>query len=264
MYTMSSSAEPLEASAPVSYWSGYEVLWGLRPPSRRTALDRRQIVDAAIALADREGLAAVTMRRLARALHTAPMSLYRHVPDKDALVAMMIDRAIETRGTPHDARPGGWRAGLMHVASSTWHLCQVHRWFPEATLARPPITPSGIAGFEYALSLFDGLDLDVGTCARFVSTVFATVVSSALSAFMSEAARSHTRLSAEELFAEGAPVMARIVASGEFPRVAAFLCGAEHLDAEAQMRASVALILDGIAARLALEASTARSATAPS
>ena len=240
-----------ELSQPSSYWSGYDVLWGLHAPSRRTTLDRLQIVDGAIGIADQEGLGAVTMRNVARAVHTSPMSLYRHVPDKEALVSMMVDRAIETAAARGD-RPssGGWRAGLEFVATTIWQLCRRHPWFAEATMARPPVTPSGIAGFEYALSCFDDLPVDIATAAQFVNSVFATVVASAFSLAMNEAARLRARVSNQELFAEAAPVFARIMEDGSYPRVTAFILSAEPRDDSSQMRASVDLILDGIAAPL--------------
>src|ERR1700735_1041545 len=109
---------------PGSYWSGYDLLWGLNDPgpTRRTAIDRAQIVSAAIEIADRSGLAAVTMRSVSAALGTAPMSLYRHVPDKDALVSMMVDAAIRTSAAEVDREevPLEWREGLRLVAASTW------------------------------------------------------------------------------------------------------------------------------------------------
>lgn len=251
-YTVFSMSTEPAAPQPSSYWSGYEMLWGLRAPTRRTALDRLQIVDAAIAIADGEGLAAVTMRKVARALHCAPMSLYRHIPDKEALVSMMVDRAIETsRRSAESESTASWRDGLELVAMSIWRLCRAHPWFAEASMARPPITPNGIAGFEHALSLFDGLPVDVTTTAQFVSTIFSTVVASAFSLAMNEAARLRAQLSERQLYAEAAPVFAQIVHSGAYPRVADFLANASHRDDEAQMRARVELILDGIATRLA-------------
>ncbi len=68
--------------------------------ARRSPLDRARIVDAALRVADAEGLDAVTMRRVARELRTGAMSLYRHVPGKEGLVSFMIDRALgEERAT---------------------------------------------------------------------------------------------------------------------------------------------------------------------
>jgi AcrR family transcriptional regulator len=237
-----------------SYWSGYDLLWGLNDPgpTRRTAIDRAQIVTAAIEIADRGGLAAVTMRSVSAALGSAPMSLYRHVPDKDALISMMVDTAIRSSGTDVDQEvPVGWRQQLRHIAASTWRLCRRHRWFPEASMVRPPITPSGVAGFELALSIFDHVDLDIGTKAQFVRAVYSTVIASSLNATTEENARSRLQMTEAEIHAAGAPFVERLMTSGNFPRVSAFIVEAEHLDNEAQMQAAVELILDGIAARLA-------------
>jgi AcrR family transcriptional regulator len=252
----------LPTSAPgSSYWSGYDLLWGLNDPgpSRRTAIDRAQIVSAAIEIADHSGLAAVTMRSVAAALGTAPMSLYRHVPDKDALVSMMVDAAIAGSAVERDGEtlPEGWREQLRLVATSTWQLCRRHRWFPEASMVRPPITPSGVAGFELALSIFDAFVLDIGTKAHFVSTIYAAVVASAMNATIEENARARVEMTEAEVFAEGAPFVQRLITSGDYPRVSEFIVEAEHLDDESRMREGVELILDGIAARLnAIEGAT--------
>jgi AcrR family transcriptional regulator len=239
--------------SPASYWSGYDLLWGLQEPgpTRRTAIDRSQIVAAAIEIADSSGLAAVTMRSVAASLGTAPMSLYRHVPDKDALVSLMVDAAIRpSDGDDEWPISEGWREQLRLIATSTWQLCRRHRWFPEASMVRPPITPSGIAGFELALSIFDGTGLDIGTKAQFVTAVYSTVIASALNTITEENARARLQMTEAEVHAAGAPFIMRMMTSGEYPRVSAYIIEAEHLDSEARMNAAVELILDGIAARL--------------
>jgi AcrR family transcriptional regulator len=245
---------PSAGSAPGSYWSGYDLLWGLNEPgpTRRTTINRAQIVRAAIEIADVAGLGAVTMRSVATALDTAPMSLYRHVPDKDALISLMVDEAIRSSENEGDWEIiEGWRAQLGVIATSTWRLCRRHRWFPEASMVRPPITPSGIAGFEMALSIFDNVDLDIGTKAQFISAVYSTVIASALNTTTEENARSRAHMTEVEMYAAGAPFIERLITSGDYPRVSAFITDAEHLDSEARMYAAVGLILDGISARLA-------------
>src|ERR1700678_135363 len=113
MYNVRVSTPPLSSSTG-SYWSGYDLLWGLNEPAptRRTAIDRAQIVRAAIEIADAAGLAAVTMRSVAAALDTAPMSLYRHVPDKDALISLMVDEAIRSSDEGDWEIIKGWRDQL--------------------------------------------------------------------------------------------------------------------------------------------------------
>ena len=252
MYSVRVSTTPA-TSSPGSYWSGYDLLWGLNEPvpTRRTTIDRAQIVTAAIEIADAAGLVAVTMRSVSAALGTAPMSLYRHVPDKDALISLMVDEAIRSSDQEGDWRiVEGWREQLRLIAASTWRLCRRHRWYPEASMVRPPITPSGIAGFELALSIFDDVDLAIGAKAQFVGAVYSTVIASALNTTTEEHARSRALMTEAEIYAAGAPFIERLMSSGDYPRVSAFITEAEHLDTEARMHAAVELILDGIAARL--------------
>src|SRR4051794_24426918 len=74
------------------------------------ALSREQIVRAAIAIADADGVQALTMRRLATDLGTAAMSLYRHVFNKEDLLDLMLDRAFGEIALP--AHSGDWRTDL--------------------------------------------------------------------------------------------------------------------------------------------------------
>jgi AcrR family transcriptional regulator len=252
MYNVRVSTTPA-ASSTGSYWSGYDLLWGLNEPgpTRRTTIDRAQVVKAANEIADAAGLAAVTMRSVAAALDTGPMSLYRHVPDKDALISLMVDEVIRSSEDEGDwGILKAWREQLRFIASSTWRLCRRHRWFPEASMVRPPITPSGIAGFEVALSIFDNIDLDIGSKAQFIGAVYSTVIASALNTTTEERARLRAQMTEAEIYAAGAPFIERLMTSGDYPRVSAFITEAEHLDSEARMHAAVELILDGIAARL--------------
>ncbi len=239
--------------APRAYWSGYDVLWGMtEPPTPRrgTGLDRETIVRAAVEIADADGIEAVTMRRIADRLNTGPMSLYRYVPDKDALVSMMIDRVIADIPDGPKDMPPNWRDGLRLLAEATWRISREHRWYPEATLVRPPLTPNGMAGLELGLSLFDGFDLDIGTKAHFVASVHFSVLSAAMNLNIEERTRAQMNMTEEEVMSASVPFMEKVISSGRYPRVTAFITGAEHPGEEEQMRAGVELIIDGIAARL--------------
>lgn len=252
-----------------SFWGGVELLWELETETQRprrrtgTALDREQIVREAIRIADTDGLDAVTMRRVAQQLGTGAMSLYRHVPDKDALVALMVDTVIgdmigESPLPPQVPLPPGltWREGLRLIAESNWQTCREHRWYPEATIAQPPLTPNGLAGLEAALSLFDGYDLAVTEKMMFVTAVHQTVLHAALNLLLEERSRARFQVDDAEVFASASAFLGKMAASGRYPRVTELISrvGQEPQDAGAErdwILAGVDLILDGIAARLA-------------
>ena len=247
---------PAEAPATParSFWSGYEVMWGVAPetvPRRGTGLDRTAIVRAAIAIADADGMDAVTMRRVAERLNTGPMSLYRYVPDKDALVSMMVDEVIGEPGARGSEKlPSHWRDALRQVAESIWDVCQIHPWYPEAIMVRPPLTPNGAAGLDLCLSIFDGYDLDIGTKMLFVGMIQYSVVGAALMTAGEGRTRDRMDLTEEEVMEQGAPFIKAMVESGRYPRVVEFITKAEHLSEKEEIMRNVDLILDGIATRL--------------
>ncbi|MBX3232581.1 MAG: TetR/AcrR family transcriptional regulator C-terminal domain-containing protein [Labilithrix sp.] len=111
-------------------------------------LNRLAVVDAALALADREGLEAVSMRKVARELEVAPMSIYRHVANKAELFDLMLDRVIQ-RLLPVAATGAAWETAVRAMAHEARRLLARHpSWLP---LLTRPIAPRS------ALSLFERL-----------------------------------------------------------------------------------------------------------
>lgn len=237
-----------------SFWSGYDVMWGVVPetvPRRGTGLDRATIVRAAIAIADAEGMDAVTMRKVAERLNTGPMSLYRYVADKDALISMMVDEVMGQSGPEGPAElPPDWRDALRLIAEVIWTVCQDHPWYPEAIMVRPPMTPNGAAGLELCLSIFDGYDLDIGTKMMFVGMVQWNVIAAALTNATEGRARERLDMTEEEVMSQGTPFIKAMIDTGRYPRVAEFIVGAEHFSEKEETMRNVELILDGIATRL--------------
>lgn len=99
---------------------------------RPARLDRVSIARAAIALADRTSLPQVTMRALAAEIGSAPAALYRHVDDRDGLVALMIDEVLAVR-TAVEAK-GSWRADLSIFAAGIFALHSAHPWLSTGVL----------------------------------------------------------------------------------------------------------------------------------
>ncbi|MEQ3553610.1 TetR/AcrR family transcriptional regulator [Pseudonocardia nematodicida] len=102
-----------------------DVRWSPPTTPARPALDRASIVTTALAIADADGLAALSMPRLARELGSAPMSLYRHVPSKDALVDLMLDTAL---GAPPDLAGCPLRLGCEIWATALRDVLDEHPW----------------------------------------------------------------------------------------------------------------------------------------
>lgn len=127
----------------------YTLLWGLREPGRRgprAGLSVEAIGAAAIAVADAEGLAAVSMARVAQELGAGTMSLYRYVSSKDELHLLMVELAVES--PPDDLHTAGWRAGLARWATSIDRMLAGHRWYMQVPMTRPPLGPRNLAWLE--------------------------------------------------------------------------------------------------------------------
>ncbi|MFI6865366.1 TetR/AcrR family transcriptional regulator [Nocardia sp. NPDC050406] len=92
-------------------------------------LTRAAIIDTAIALADESGLDALSMRRIAERMGAGAMSLYRHIPNKDTLLAAMTDEV--SRRNPYPSPEGQqwtWRDRVRIAAEVDWRLYQEHPW----------------------------------------------------------------------------------------------------------------------------------------
>jgi AcrR family transcriptional regulator len=92
----------------------------------RTPLTRERVLDAAVALADREGVGSLSMRRLARELGVEAMSLYHHVPGKQALLDGMVDLVFGEIELP--AADGDWKAAMRRRAVSAREALGRHPW----------------------------------------------------------------------------------------------------------------------------------------
>ncbi|WP_331716550.1 TetR/AcrR family transcriptional regulator C-terminal domain-containing protein [Micromonospora purpureochromogenes] len=196
-------------------------------------LSRDHLVRTAMALADSDGLAAVSLRRLAADLGVATMALHRHVRGRDELVRLMADSALAD-ALP-TARPAGWRAQLELLAREQWRVYRRHRWLPHViSMSRPQLLPRGMAHTEWALRATGGVGLDRETRWYAALTLIAQVRGVATNLEMQAQAEQDTGLTDEEWIESQEPVFDRL-APGRYPTLAA-------LSAEGD----VDLTLDGI------------------
>ncbi|MBA3690593.1 MAG: TetR/AcrR family transcriptional regulator C-terminal domain-containing protein [Actinobacteria bacterium] len=126
----------------------------MRTVKAREKLNRDRIVDAALLIMDREGLEAVTMRRVAREVGVEAMSLYHHVADKDDLLDRLCSRVMTDFRIPEDDdRP--WTERARHGAREWRRVLKSHpnviALFAERT--KPMTEVDSLLPMEYALSL---------------------------------------------------------------------------------------------------------------
>ncbi|MEU3913332.1 TetR/AcrR family transcriptional regulator C-terminal domain-containing protein [Streptomyces sp. NPDC029721] len=139
-----------------------ERLW-LRPAEprrgRRPSFTREAITVAAVAVADAEGLEAVTMRRVAAEVGAGVMSLYSYAPDKETLLELMVDHVSAELAVPGPPT-GDWRAGLKAVARLQRAHMLRHPWLPAALSTRRSPGPNTLAFLEHVLAVLRPSGLD--------------------------------------------------------------------------------------------------------
>jgi AcrR family transcriptional regulator len=120
------------------------------PASRQRApLTREAVLDAAIALADAHGIAALTMRRLAQELGVEAMTLYYHVANKEEILSGIVDRVVGEFELPE---PGdAWKAALRRTAVSAHDVLLRHRWAAALMLSSGSVSASRLRYMEALL-----------------------------------------------------------------------------------------------------------------
>ncbi|MCV2489789.1 TetR/AcrR family transcriptional regulator [Geodermatophilus sp. YIM 151500] len=236
-----------------------------RGPERRLDLDA--VVTAATALADARGLEAVTMRAVAQAAGTAPMTLYTYVPGKAELLDLMLDAAYATMPrTDTSSRP--WRERAAAIAEENFALHRAHPWTVDVSTLRPPLGPGAIGKYEHELIAFDGLgltDVQMDDCLTYLLDF---VHAAARATMDAAAARQESATDDAAWWATAGPLLARVLDPDTYPlavRVGA-AAGAAHGSAQDPTHAyefGLARTLDGLAALIDGTVSTSLPAARP-
>ena len=112
-------------------------------------LSRERVIDAAIGLADAQGIASLSMRRLAQELGVEAMSLYYHVPSKQEILDAIADRVVGQIELPDEATP--WKPALRRLALSAYAAFTRHPWAANLVLSGSGASPARIAYMEAIL-----------------------------------------------------------------------------------------------------------------
>ena len=152
---------------------------GRRGP--RAQVSTGTVVDAAIEIADADGLAGVTIRRLAGELGVSTMSIYTHVNSRDDLLVLMADTTNARVERPRFARLG-WRTRIRRVAAANRALMEAHTWLIDVADERTALGPGTIAKYDHELAALDPLGLDAVTRDAALTFVLDFVAASARAA----------------------------------------------------------------------------------
>jgi AcrR family transcriptional regulator len=211
------------------------------------ALAPERIVAAGIAVADTDGLAGLSMRRVAADLGVAPMSLYRHVSDKDDLLLRMMDQTIGELRLPEP--PAGWRAAVELSSHALWAAFRRHPWLaPALSLTRPQVLPNALTYSEWVLTALTPLGLDPIETFTVHLTLFTFVRGTAMNLEQEADAAAASGKSSDEWMAQTEPDLLELVSTGSFPAFERALGSGFDFDLDALFEFGLQRLLDGVQA----------------
>ncbi|HLX18796.1 MAG TPA: TetR/AcrR family transcriptional regulator [Gaiellaceae bacterium] len=223
------------------------------PGSRRPRFTREQIAQTAIDLADAEGLEAVSMRRVAAELGAGTMTLYHYVPTKNDLLALMADLMMGELLVPEAELQQGWRHALTAIARRSRAVMRKHSWILAIQENEPRFGPNGLRHFEQSLAAVEELGLEPIERLEVISLVDDYAFGVVTREHQEENERT------DEFVEAIATWIRNLVATGEFPHVAALFDGEDPAAAFRRMQDSVTederfqrgldYLLDGVALR---------------
>jgi len=231
------------------------LVWERTEPPTRPApgpLSRERIVRAAMGLADGEGLASVSLRKVGAALDAGPMRLYGYLSTKEELLELMVDAVY---GEILAAGPieGDWREALKGMAHRTRQAARAHSWFVDLLGGRPNLGPHALRYLEAslaALSRAPGFE-NIDDAMQAFRTVHAYVIGALRSEASELRAELETGMDEAAWQTATAPYILRQLATGQFPMLAKMVREAGDPSPDVTFEAGLECVLDGIAARRA-------------
>jgi AcrR family transcriptional regulator len=225
--------------------------WGLRErPGKgpKPGLSLEKIVAAAVRVGATDGLAAVSMGRVAAELGAGTMALYRYVGSKSELLDLMVDAAFGP--PPPLPEPGpGWRAALSHWAWAELAAMRASIWAVPMPISGPPVTPNQVAWMEQGLRAMRGTGLSEGQKMSVILLISGYVRNQAMiEAQLTEAIRT-AGITGQQMMLDYNRILATVIDRDRFPELHAVvesgvMSKADHPDDEFTF--GLERILDGI------------------
>jgi AcrR family transcriptional regulator len=182
----------------------------------RLGFSRAEMTQTAIAIADAEGLDAVSMRRLAAELGVRPMALYSYVTGKDEIIDLMVD-AVTGEDLPPDAPSGDWRAELRGLAERSRAAIHRHPWMAPLAAGRVAASPNRLRVMESALAGIDNLGLSMDEMLTILGMLFAYVNGYVQTELADAEAQRRTGLDLKQWMLQQLPYIQTVIASGDYP-----------------------------------------------
>jgi AcrR family transcriptional regulator len=219
--------------------------------TERSPLTHDRVITAAIALADRIGIDALTIRKLAGELDVKPMAIYHHVENKEAIVDGMVDAVFAEIELPPDGL--GWRAAIRRRCESARDVLVRHPWAVALMESRTNPGPATLRHHDAVLGCFRSAGFSLGLTAHAYALVDAFVYGFALQEASLPATAGQEMVDLVGSMAESLP-------ADEYPHLAEFT--AEHAlqpgyDFGREFGFGLDLVLDGLDAAHAAEVSAA-------
>lgn len=226
-------------------------------PGPKPGLTVDAIVDAAIALADAEGMAAVSMRTVGKHLGRTGMALYTYVPSKSELIDLMYDRALGDLPASYDLADG-WRAAVGAWARANWDFFLRHPWVLQVSAARPVLGPNEFATMETLVRLFAGVPLPALVLKQVVGTLSNFVRGAAQTIAETRQAPAATGVSEDDWWYARSAALSQVAPdfAARFPSMVGMEAGGQYrhddsmgyleLEASETFKAGLEFLLDGI------------------
>ncbi|MGB3374148.1 MAG: TetR/AcrR family transcriptional regulator [Microbacterium sp.] len=232
---------------------GIALAWGVaadpqRGPKREMSVEK--IVEAAVLLADAEGLGAVSMAAVAAKLGFTPMSLYRYVSAKDDLLLLMQEEA--TGPPPEEYRAQeGWRAKLLALFEAQVRLYVAHPWMLSVPISGSQITPNSSAWMDAGLeSLAETPLTQPERLAAVLSVTGSARWYGIVLAGYAETSRS-TGMTSDEVTAQEADLFDRVITADEYPALRSAIDAGVFLVEDDPFRFGLERLFDGLEAYIA-------------
>ena len=186
---------------------------GTRGPRQRVTID--EVIQAAIAVADADGLPAFSMRKVADRLGLKLMSVYTYVPGRAELIGLMVDDVMGERD--HPPHRGTLRDRLTTIARHQWDELHRHPWLLQVDTSRPWLGPHSCDRYEWQLAALDGAgftDLEMDQIATLISDFTAGAARTSIAA---RRTREQSGITDADWWQANAPVLARVMPPGAYP-----------------------------------------------